>query len=144
MPLNDYLIPSFPQILDFVRDLHLRLPYFRIIGWDISVDVNGNPTMIEWNRSAELSQVADSGKQIIGTRIPKWEELNDVIEKIRPQNSSVHFVGWDMALSKDGWCIVEGNWCPAIIGVQACSGIGYRLALVRSRKNARNMKKLND
>ena len=86
----------------------------------------------------------DSGKQIIGTRIPKWEELNDVIEKIRPQNSSVHFVGWDMALSKDGWCIVEGNWCPAIIGVQACSGIGYRLALVRSRKNARNMKKLND
>lgn len=56
--LDNYLIPSFPQVLDFVKDLHLRLPYFRLIGWDISVDKNGNPVMIEWNRSAELSQVA--------------------------------------------------------------------------------------
>lgn len=56
--LDNYLIPSFPQVLDFVKDLHMRLPYFRLIGWDISVDTNGNPVMIEWNKSAELSQVA--------------------------------------------------------------------------------------
>lgn len=56
--LDNYLIPSFPQVLDFVRDLHLRLPYFRLIGWDISVDPEGKPIMIEWNRAADLSQVA--------------------------------------------------------------------------------------
>lgn len=56
--LDNYLIPSFPEILQFVKDLHFRLPYFRLVGWDISVDTNGNPVMIEWNRSAELSQVA--------------------------------------------------------------------------------------
>lgn len=56
--LDNYLIPSFPEVLEFVKDLHLRLPYFRLIGWDISVDSNGKPVMIEWNRSAELSQVA--------------------------------------------------------------------------------------
>lgn len=56
--LENYQIPSFPQVLDFVRDLHSRLPYFKLIGWDISVDEMGNPLMIEWNRSAELSQVA--------------------------------------------------------------------------------------
>ncbi|MBR0499660.1 MAG: hypothetical protein IJJ72_01545 [Bacteroidales bacterium] len=56
--LDNYLIPSFPQVLDFVKGLHLRLPYFKLIGWDISVDTSGNPVMIEWNRSAELSQVA--------------------------------------------------------------------------------------
>jgi hypothetical protein len=56
--LDDYLIPSFPQVLDFVRNLHMRLPYARMVGWDISVDTNGNPVMIEWNKSAELSQVA--------------------------------------------------------------------------------------
>ena len=56
--LDNYLIPSFPQILDFVKDLHSRLPYFKFVGWDISVDTNGNPVMIEWNRSTELSQVA--------------------------------------------------------------------------------------
>lgn len=56
--LDKYLIPCFPKVLDFVKDLHCRLPYFRLIGWDISVDTDGNPIMIEWNRSAELSQVA--------------------------------------------------------------------------------------
>lgn len=56
--LDDYLIPSFPQVLDFVRNLHTRLPYARMVGWDISVDTNGDPVMIEWNKSAELSQVA--------------------------------------------------------------------------------------
>ncbi len=56
--VNNYLIPSFPRILDFVKDLHQRLPYYRLVGWDISVDNNGNPVMIEWNRAAELSQVA--------------------------------------------------------------------------------------
>ena len=44
--------------MDFVKDLHSRLPYFRLIGWDISVDTNGDPVMIEWNKGAELSQVA--------------------------------------------------------------------------------------
>ncbi len=65
MPLTDsgvvldhYPIPSFPKVLDFVKELHSRLPYFRLVGWDISVDANGDPVMIEWNRSAELSQVA--------------------------------------------------------------------------------------
>ena len=56
--LEQYLIPSFPQVMDFVKDLHSRLPYYKLIGWDISVDANGNPVMIEWNKSAELSQVA--------------------------------------------------------------------------------------
>lgn len=56
--LDKYLIPSFPQVLEFVKDLHQRLPFFKLVGWDISVDTNGNPVMIEWNRSAELSQVA--------------------------------------------------------------------------------------
>ena len=56
--LDNYLIPKFPSVLEFVKSLHERLPYFNLIGWDISVDKNGNPAMIEWNRAAELSQVA--------------------------------------------------------------------------------------
>lgn len=77
----------------------------------------------------------DSGKQIIGTKIPKWDELNNMIEKLRPQNSPVHFVGWDMALSKDGWCIVEGNWGPSVIGIQGCMDKGYRAVIERVKRN---------
>ena len=56
--LDGYQIPSFPQILEFVKEMHFRLPYFRLVGWDISVDEAGRPVMIEWNKSPELSQVA--------------------------------------------------------------------------------------
>lgn len=56
--LDKYLIPSFPSVIEFIKKLHERLPYFDLIGWDISVDKDGQPAMIEWNRAAELSQVA--------------------------------------------------------------------------------------
>lgn len=56
--LDGYQIPSFGKILELVKEMHLRLPYFNLIGWDMSVDKNGNPALIEWNRAAELSQVA--------------------------------------------------------------------------------------
>ena len=56
--LDGYQMPCFQKVLDLVKEMHLRLPYFNLIGWDMSVDKNGNPALIEWNRAAELSQVA--------------------------------------------------------------------------------------
>ena len=85
--LDNYLIPSFPQVLDFVKNLHLRLPYFRLIGWDISVDTNGNPVMIEWNRSSELSQVAhgpafgDYTEEILATALKERNTLIDTLSR---------------------------------------------------------------
>ncbi len=76
----------------------------------------------------------DSGKQIIGTKIPKWNELNEMIEKLRPENSPVHLVGWDLALSEKGWCIVEGNWGPSFIGIQGCLDKGYKSVMKRVLK----------
>ena len=56
--LKDFSIPSFDKVLALAKDLHLRLPYFNIIGWDFCVDFNGNPMMIEWNKAPDLSQTA--------------------------------------------------------------------------------------
>ncbi|MBR3022695.1 MAG: hypothetical protein IKH59_10105 [Bacteroidaceae bacterium] len=87
--LDNYLIPSFPQVLDFVKDLHFRLPYFRLIGWDVSVDSDGKPIMIEWNRSAELSQVAhgpafgDYTEEIFAKAL---SERNTLIEPLSRRN----------------------------------------------------------
>lgn len=77
----------------------------------------------------------DSGVQIIGMKIPKWDDLNEMIAKLCPQNSDIHLVGWDMALSVDGWCIVEGNWGPSIIGIQGVEDVGYRSVINRVVKN---------
>ena len=57
-PTDGYQIPCFDKILDVVKEMHYRLPYFNLIGWDMSVDREGKPALIEWNRAAELSQVA--------------------------------------------------------------------------------------
>lgn len=57
-PTDGFQIPCFDKIMDVVKEMHYRLPYFRIIGWDMSVDKEGKPSLIEWNRAAELSQVA--------------------------------------------------------------------------------------
>ena len=90
--LDNYLIPSFPQVLDFVRDLHNRLPYFKLIGWDISVDTNGNPVMIEWNRSAELSQVAhgpafgDYTEEILANAL---SEENTFVNPLKRKNRTI-------------------------------------------------------
>lgn len=56
--LDGYQIPCFSQVLSLVKEMHLRLPYFNLIGWDMSVGKDGKPALIEWNRAAELSQVA--------------------------------------------------------------------------------------
>ncbi|MDO5316133.1 MAG: sugar-transfer associated ATP-grasp domain-containing protein [bacterium] len=56
--LKGFEIPSFNQTLDIVKELHLRLPYFHLIGWDFGIDEQGRPVMIEWNRCPDLSQTA--------------------------------------------------------------------------------------
>ncbi len=56
--LKDFPIPSFDKVLALAKDLHLRLPYFNIIGWDFCIDSFGNPMMIEWNKAPDLSQTA--------------------------------------------------------------------------------------
>ena len=56
--LRGFQIPSFDKVISEVKELHLRLPYFNLVGWDFGIDKDGNPVMIEWNRSPDLSQTA--------------------------------------------------------------------------------------
>jgi len=56
-PTENYPIPCLDKVLDTVKEMHLRIPYFNLIGWDMSVDKDGKPTLIEWNSAPQLSQV---------------------------------------------------------------------------------------
>ena len=56
--LKGFTIPSFKEALASVKELHLRLPYFHLVGWDFGIDTLGRPIMIEWNRCPDLSQTA--------------------------------------------------------------------------------------
>lgn len=56
--LKGFKIPSFDKVVSVVKELHKRLPYFHMVGWDFGVDDDGRPVMIEWNRCPDLSQTA--------------------------------------------------------------------------------------
>ena len=56
--LEDYQIPSYQKIVSTVKRLHLQLPFYDIIGWDMAVAEDGEPTLIEWNTKVGLSQSA--------------------------------------------------------------------------------------
>lgn len=51
-------IPSYSHVTEIVKQLHLQLPYFNLVGWDIAIGKDGEPIFIEWNVRSELSQSA--------------------------------------------------------------------------------------
>lgn len=53
----------------------------------------------------------DSHIQYHGWKIPKWDELLDLVGEVHRSLSSIHhYVGFDFALTDDGWVLIEGNW----------------------------------
>lgn len=56
--LDGYQIPSYDKAIDFVKNLHYKLPFFDLIGWDIAINKNGEPVIIEWNVRPGFSQLS--------------------------------------------------------------------------------------
>jgi hypothetical protein len=51
----------------------------------------------------------DSNMQLVGFKIPRWEEAKTLARELAKEVPEVRFVGWDLALTKDGWIMIEGN-----------------------------------
>ncbi len=51
----------------------------------------------------------DTGAVIKGAVLPQWEELCQIITDVAKTVPTVRYISLDMALSKNGWVIVEGN-----------------------------------
>lgn len=56
--LEGYQVPSYDKAIELVKHLHLRLPFFNLIGWDVAIQENGEPLLIEFNTNPGLSQSA--------------------------------------------------------------------------------------
>ncbi|MDO5548123.1 MAG: sugar-transfer associated ATP-grasp domain-containing protein [Eubacteriales bacterium] len=67
----------------------------------------------------------DTGYQIIGTKLPQWNELMNLMKELAQIVPEQRVVGWDMAYSIDGWVVVEGNTRPAL-QLLAGAGMGVR------------------
>lgn len=55
--LEGYEIPSFPDVVKMIKAMHKVVPYFRIISWDIGIDKNNDPLLVEYNTYYQSTRV---------------------------------------------------------------------------------------
>jgi len=51
----------------------------------------------------------DTGKQLRGTQIPRWDEAISLAVELAKLIPKIRYVGWDLALTNEGWVVIEGN-----------------------------------
>ena len=67
----------------------------------------------------------DTNERILGSIVPHWTELMEMMKVLPCMLPNQQVIGWDMALSNDGWVMIEGNTNPAI-QILAGDGIGVK------------------
>ena len=75
----------------------------------------------------------DTGVKIVGFQIPLWEEACNLAKKLATLIPEGHFIGWDLALTDNGWVMVEGNYSPLLIW-QIAVGKGIKKEFSRMKR----------
>lgn len=68
----------------------------------------------------------ESHIKYMGYQIPRWDELKQTCYEASKLVPEYKMIGWDMALTDDGWVVVEANSRPNINTIQMCLGHGLR------------------
>ncbi|MEW2921054.1 sugar-transfer associated ATP-grasp domain-containing protein [Muricauda sp. ANG21] len=55
--VEGYKIPNYNLALDMVRAMHKRVPYFKIISWDIGINTNDEPLLVEYNTHYQSTKI---------------------------------------------------------------------------------------
>ena len=75
---------------------------------DIDINTGVIYAVIDKNRNHFIVH-PNSGKQLLGYRIPKWTELKVLVQELAYVVPTNRYTGWDLALTEDGWLLVEAN-----------------------------------
>jgi hypothetical protein len=49
VPFRDIRFPFISKVYDVVQKAHKKLPYFKLISWDLAIDKNAEVVLIEYN-----------------------------------------------------------------------------------------------
>lgn len=74
--IDNLLIPNYDKVVETVLDLHKTIPYMDLIGWDIAVDEDGIPTLIELNQYPDCEFIQIFNGPMFG------EYTDDLLEHI--------------------------------------------------------------
>ena len=79
------------------------------------------------NGSGKLfDQNPNTGVQITGAKIPYIQDAIDFAKEMALQMPEHRYCGWDIALSKKGWVIVEFNGKSGFVCLESAMGHGFR------------------
>ncbi len=67
----------------------------------------------------------DTHVQILGNKVPEFDKLKEFVLELAKIIPEQRIVGWDLALTDEGWILVEANASPAI-QLLAGDGVGVR------------------
>ena len=67
-----------------------------------------------------------TNEKIIGLKIPYYSESINMAKEAAKKVKKVKSIGWDVAITENGPCLIEGNdnWC--MVSLQICEGKGMR------------------
>lgn len=68
----------------------------------------------------------DNGLTFKGYQLPEWDRLVDTVKKMAALMPSIRYISWDMAHTKDGWIVIEGNGTGQFIGSQIVEQRGMK------------------
>lgn len=71
----------------------------------------------------------DTGAQILGLRLPRWEELKALSKELAMTYPAHPYISWDLALTEKGWVVVEANCMGQFICPQFTTEHGIRAYL---------------
>jgi len=74
---------------------------------------------------AEVEYHPVTGMKIKGFKMPQWEELKAMLEEAARMLPTLRYIGWDVAHTDKGWCIIEGNTNGEFF-FQMCVGHGVK------------------
>lgn len=92
-----------------------------------ATDIGNNPDIV-WHDLHPLT-----GRRIAGRRIPMWTDVLNLAQRAHRAFDGHIVVGWDIALLKDGPCLVEGNQSPGVGTLQRAAGVplgGHRFGIL--------------
>ena len=71
----------------------------------------------------------DTLEKLVGIKIPRYEEAIKLVKELALVLPENRWVGWDLALTDEGWVMVEGNSTPQVEAYQILKNEGMYLEL---------------
>lgn len=81
-----------------------------VLGKGVTPPINGNAN---WH-----DHHPETGEKIVGKKIEGWETLVVDIMNLCKKLDHTPYIGWDIAVTDDGFCVIEANNMPDLILMQ--------------------------